>query len=64
MADEAFARVNTEQLLKSANGCGVGLSRPVGGDGKADDALTVMETKRASTNLGAGETEKARYVYA
>ena len=70
MANEAFARVKVDQLLKAADwrltdGRGV----PLNDAGKADyalfdrqgRALAVLEAKSTSVNLGAGEAQGLRY---
>ena len=74
MANEAFARVKIDQLLKDADwalsdGQSVRFEYALGDGGKADyalfdrqgRALAVLEAKSTSVNLGAGEAQGLRY---
>ena len=74
MANEAFARVKIDQLLKDADwtltdGRSVRYEYPLGDGGKADyalfdrqgRALAVLEAKSTSVNLSAGEAQGQRY---
>jgi len=75
-ANEAFARVKIDQLLKDADwpfsdGSGVRFGRLPDGDGEAGDVLYGCRggaiegaTKRASIKFRADETQKARYANA
>lgn len=71
MANEAFARIKIDQLLKDADwpltdGRSVRFEYPLDDDGKADyalfdrqgRALAVLEAKSTSVNLSAGGTLK------
>ena len=74
MTNEAFARVRIDQLLKDAgwnltDGHSVRFEYPLDDGGKADyalfdrqgRALAVLEAKRTSVNLSAGEAQGLRY---
>lgn len=74
MANEAFARVKIDQLLKDADwalsdGRSVRFEYALGDGGKADyalfdrqgRALAVLEAKSTSVNLSAGEAQGLRY---
>lgn len=74
MANEAFARVKIDQLLKDAgwkltDGISVRFEYPLDDGGKADyalfdrqgRALAVLEAKSTSVNLSAGEAQGRRY---
>lgn len=74
MANEAFARVKIDQLLKDADwalsdGQSVRFEYVLGDGGKADyalfdrqgRALAVLEAKSTSVNLSAGEAQGLRY---
>lgn len=74
MANEAFARVKIDQLLKDADwslsdGRSVRFEYPLDDGGKADYALfdrqgharAVLEVKSTSVNLSAGEAQGGRY---
>ncbi len=74
MANEAFARVQIDQLLKDAewkltDGRSVRFEYPLDDGGKADyalfdrqgRALAVLEAKSTSVNLSAGEAQGLRY---
>ena len=74
MANEAFARVKIDQLLKDADwslsdGRSVRFEYPLDDGGKADyalfdrqgRALAVLETKSTSVNLSAGKAQGGRY---
>jgi len=74
VANEAFARVKIDQLLKDADwalsdGQSVRFEYALGDGGKADyalfdrqgRALAVLEAKSTSVNLGAGEAQGLRY---
>lgn len=74
MANEAFARVKIDQLLRDAgwtltDGHSVRFEYPLDDDGQADyalfdrlgRALAVLEAKSTSVNLSAGEAQGLRY---
>ena len=74
MANEAFARIKIDQLLKDAewrltDGQSVRYEYPLDDGGKADYALfdrqgrapAVLEAKSTSVNLSAGEAQGLRY---
>jgi len=74
VANEAFARVKIDQLLKDADwslsdGRNVGFEYPLDDGCKADYALfdrrgrvlAVLEAKSTSVNLSAGEAQGGRY---
>jgi type I restriction enzyme R subunit len=77
MANEAFARVKIDQLLKDADwrltdGRSVRFEYPLDDGGKADyvlfdcqrRALAMLKAKNTSVNQGAGGTQKARHANA
>jgi type I restriction enzyme R subunit len=77
VANEAFARVRIDQLLKDADwslsdGRSVGFESLCDGGGEAgrspyscrDNAFATLQTSRTNVNPGAGGTQKARYAYA